>query len=226
MSESDPQSRSTEESRLLALLKDVQKVLADSLNSLEGKSIPTPESLYLSWAAAFVNKSADGYLLLRESGRVDSAKLLIRPALEATFAGKAITEKPGFLFRKAYTEWLEDKKLFANEAAAEAQANLALDNLEKAFKTKLPSHPIERKRVNVRETADAAGVSENYEAYKVYCQFTHGAMRVVFGNLDRQTDVIDTKTMIWCVLMILDQLKKQSPAQIPDLTEFKKRIVG
>jgi hypothetical protein len=225
MTNSEKTIHSAKEIELLELLKKVQKILTDALNSLSGKSPATPEIHYLSWTAVFVNRSADGYLHLWKSGRVDASKLLVRPALEATFSGIAAIKQPGFLFRKAYSEWLEDKKLFVNDAAGEVEANRALENLKRTFKEKLPDSPIECKKVNVRDTAEAAGFVNNYEAYKVYCQFTHGAMRIVFGNLNRQTDGVDTKTVIWCVLMILDQLKETTPAQMPDLMPFKEELI-
>ena len=226
MSDPGQQIYGIKEVSLLELLEKVQKILADGLNSLGGKSPATPEAHYLSWAAVFVNRAVDGYLHLRKSGRVHASKLLVRPALEAIFSGMAVIKKPGFLFQKAYSEWLEDKKLFVNDEGGEAEANLALDNLKRAFKKKFPNYSPKCKKVNVRDAAEAAGLTNNYEAYKVYCQFTHGAMRTVFGNLDRQTDNIDTKTVIWCALIMLDQLKEKTPAQVPDLTPFKKELIS
>jgi hypothetical protein len=213
------------EVQLLALLKDAQHLLAEALNSLGGKSPPTPESAYLGWAAVSVNRAAEGYLWLRESGRVGASKLLVRPALEATFSGVAAIKKPGFLFRKAYSEWKEDKRMFAHDAGLLAEADRQLDKLKLAAKRARPGCPAECKPVTVRDAAEMAGLSNAYEsAYRVYCNFTHGAMSAVQGQLDRATDTIDTDVVGWCVLMMLNQLKEHTPAQIPDLNPFKKRL--
>ena len=100
----------------MGLLTEVQQLLAHSLNSLGGKSPATGEAAYLGWAAVSVNRAAEGYLWLRESGRVAASKLLVRPALEATFSAIAVIKKHGFLLRKAYSEWEEDKKMFVKDA--------------------------------------------------------------------------------------------------------------
>jgi hypothetical protein len=212
----------TDEVRLLKLLKQVQKILADALNSLSGKLPPTPESNYLSQSSVLVNKAADGYLHLRKTGRVYASKLLVRPALEATFSGIAAIKKPGFLFRKAYTEWKKDKKLYLNDASA----NHVLEKLIRSAEKASPNSPIEHTEISVYETAEAAGLVKNYNAYRVYCQFTHGAIRVMLGKLDEQTNKIDTKIVAWCVLMMLDHLKEKTPAQIPDLAPFKKKLIS
>ncbi len=214
-----------EEVQLLGLLSEVQHVLADALNSLGGKSPPTAESAYLGWSAVSVNRAAEGYLWLRESGRVAASKLLVRPALEATFSGTAVIKKPGLLFRKAYSEWEEDKKMFAHDSAGKAAANLALDDLKRVFEQESPGYPAECKRVTVRDTADMAGLLATYDcAYRIYCQFTHGAMRAVLGHLDEATNTVDTKIVVWCVLMLLDQLREHTPAQLPDLAPFRTRL--
>src|SRR6266481_642488 len=110
-----PPIHGPKEVQLLGLLKDVQRLLADALKSLEGQSLSPGGPAYLVWAAVSVDKAAEGYLWLRESGRVAASKLLIRPALEATFSGIAATKTPGFLFRKAYSEWLLDRVFFEGD---------------------------------------------------------------------------------------------------------------
>jgi hypothetical protein len=188
-----------EELQLLELLSEVQRLLADALNSLGGKPPPTAESAYLGWAAVSVNRAAEGYLCLRESSRVAASKLLVRPALEATFSGTAVIKKNGFLFRKAYSEWEEDKKMFATDAAGEKEANEALEDLKRAFQQNSPSYPVECKHITVRDTGDIAGFLANYDsAYRIYRQFTHGALRAVLGHLDDTTDSIDTPIVTWC----------------------------
>lgn len=215
-----------QELKHLGLLREVQQILAHALNSLGGKSPPTAESAYLGWAAVSVNRAAEGYLWLRESGRVAASKLMVRPTLEATFAAIAVLKKHGFLFRKAYSEWEEDKKMFAKDAVGEQEAKRALEDLKRAFRQHKPDCPVVCKRVTVRDTADAAGFLDNYEsAYRTYCQFTHGALRAVLGELDDTTDTIDTPIVTWCALQVLDYLQLHTPAELPDLVAFRKRLL-
>ena len=71
-----------------------------------------------------------------------------------------------------------------------------------------------------------AGLLPVYEtAYRIYCEFTHSAMRAVQGQLNKATDPIDTTNVIWCVLTMLEQLKKHTPAKVPDLTQFQKKVL-
>jgi Family of unknown function (DUF5677) len=217
-----------EELRLLELLREVQGLLAAALNSLGHKDCPTPEAAYLGRIAArTINRASEGYLVLRESHRVDASKFLVRPAIEAVFSATAAMNKPGFLFRKAYTEWEEDKKMFVRDgdAAGEAEANRQLEDLKRAYREEQPHHPIECKYVSVRETADLAGLLWMYEpTYRVYCKFTHGAVRAVEGHLDEATNPVDTRFMVTCVLAVLELLKKHTPACVPDLAPFLERL--
>ena len=50
-------------------------------------------------------------------------------------------------------------------------------------------------------------------------------MRAVQGQLNKATDPIDTTNVIWCVLTMLEQLKTHTPANVPDLTQVKKKVV-
>jgi hypothetical protein len=213
------------EEQWLALLQDVQTALANSPRSLEGSSLPPGDPSYLAWASVFVDKAADGYLWLRESGRVPASKLLVRPALEATLSAMAVLKEPGFLFRKLYTELEEEKKMLRNNPAAIADADRVLHDMETAAKIARPGSPLERKKVDMAYTAKVAGQSVTYEStYRTYCKFTHGTMQAVQGHLDEATDSLDTDVVVWCVLMLLNQLRQHTSAGVPDLEPFKKRL--
>jgi len=214
----------SKEIRLLALLADVQRLLADALNSMGGKSAQA-EASYLLWASISVNRAAEGYLWLRKSGRVAASKLLVRPALEPTFWAIAVIKKPGFLFRKLYTELEEDRKMFPNNASVLAARKQTLEAMKRAAMKVRPNHPVECKTVRVRDAADAAGFSKVYDgAYRTYCKFTHGAIQAVQGHLDGATDETDTAVVVWCVLKTLDHLRGHTPAQVPGLEQFWKRL--
>jgi hypothetical protein len=64
------------EIEFLKLLKELQPNLVNALNSLAGKKPANLSSSYLGRIAVTVNRASDGYLLLRESGRMDASKLL------------------------------------------------------------------------------------------------------------------------------------------------------
>ena len=68
-----------------------------------------------------------------------------------------------FLFRKAYSEWEEDNKLFAKGAAGKKEANEYLEKLKLGFKKHSPGYPVVCKKLQVREIADMAGLLSAYE---------------------------------------------------------------
>jgi hypothetical protein len=133
-------------------------------------------------------------------------------------------KKKGFLFRNAFTEFNEMKKLYDKTPDNEARANAYLEQLKKRFQEEA-GYPIECKQVDARYIADVAGLLPVYDtAYRIYCEFTHSAMRALRGLLDQTTDPIDTTMVIWAAGMMLNQLKLFTPANVPDLTPFNERL--
>jgi Family of unknown function (DUF5677) len=186
------------EIEFLKLLKVLQPIFVKALNSLGGKKPPNAGSSYLGRIAKTVNRASDGYLLLREAGRMDASKLLIRPALEAVFCGTAALKDNEFPFRKAYSEWKEDKKLFAKDAEGKQEADEYLRHLQAGFQKHYPAYPIKLQENKIEGIAKMAELSAVYEsAYRVYCKYTHSAMRAVSGRLDQGTDLRDTPTIVW-----------------------------
>jgi hypothetical protein len=71
--------------------------------------------------------------------------------------------------------------------------------------------------------ADLSVAYDDY--YRIYCRFTHSAMAAVSGNLNQATDSKDTHIMVWCVLMMLNQLKQFTPADIPNLMPYNEKLL-
>jgi len=213
-----------QEVELLKLVKELQIILVAALDSLGNKVLPTLEACYLGWAATTVSLAADGYVRLREPGRIHASKLLVRPILEAVIAATAVMKKKGILFQKYFTEWDSATKLFRKDAVAEARAKKELEDLKGEFLKRDPSYPIKCERLPVSKMAEAANLAPLYTiAYSTYCEFNHGSMRAVRGNLNEATDPIDTSTVISCMLMVLEQLQKHTPATVPNLDPYVKR---
>lgn len=220
-------SHSPEEVQALKLLKELQEALSKAINSLN-ESVPPPsvDSQYLQTRAAFVNQAADGYLVLREAYRVASSKLLVRPALEAVFTAVAVMKKPGFLTRKAASEWKEEYKRFKKQDPVVWEtAKRELESFKMVFTQANPGYPTDWSCVDVRETAEAAEMLDVYNtSYRAYCKFTHGALGAVLGELNEITDFKDTEIVINCVMIMLELLKQYTPAQVPNLENSRKRM--
>jgi hypothetical protein len=213
-----------EEIELLKLLRELQSILTAALDSLANKQSSSAESRYIGDAAISVNHAADAYLLLRDRGRVDASKLFIRPMVDVVISATAVTKQRGFLFRKEYTEFLNMQQTYDKSPDNEARANKYLKQLKQRFQQE-PGYPIECKQITARDAAEVAGLLRAYRtAYRIYCEFTHSAVRAVRGYLDNATDPIDTSMVIWAVGVMLNHLRAHTAARIPDLTPFDKRI--
>jgi hypothetical protein len=214
----------SQEVEILKLLKELQCILTTALDSLANQKPPSAESRYVSDAAKSVNIAADAYTMLRESGRVHASKLMVRPMIDVVITASAVVKEKGFLFRKAFTEFDDMKKLYEKTPDNEAKAKTYLEQLKKRFQEE-PGYPIVCKRVAGRYTAQVAGLLPVYDtAYRIYCEFTHSAVRAVRGGLDQTTDPIDTTMVIWAVGIMLNQLKLFTPANVPNLTPFNERL--
>jgi hypothetical protein len=215
------QPHSSEEKQLLTLLGKLQSLLTDAVNSLDTKKL-TPETRYLSICAITVNQAAGGHFILRERQQIYASKFLIRPILEATISAGAVMKKHGFLYRKAYSEILEEKKNFPKDSQTDAHFELLLKELKDFFKKYDSSYPIEDKEVKLRYAAELAEMLPLYEvAYRTYCKFTHGGINAALGQLNKMTYDLDTQFVVRLVFMMLEQLQKHTHAQIPDLQPFR-----
>ena len=209
---------------LLRLLKELQEILANAVNSLGGQTPKTPEAHYMGFVAKSVNTAADGYLVLRQAFRVNASKLLVRPALEVILGGVAVEKERGLLVRKAYSEW-EDWGKMLKEPASIAQHKQRWDEFEKKVKREDPSCPIICEHLSVKKTAELAKMEKHYEiSYRIYCKYTHGALEAIAGTLDQITDDSDSQVMLWCVFQAIGLLARQTPATFPDMKPIFDRV--
>ena len=217
------------ESESLQLLDELQSILSDVLNDIEIKSIPKLEARYLVWAAISIKQAAHGYIILRKANSLEASKLLIRPIMESFIYTNAVMKNHGFLYRKYHSELLEEKKLPRHKTVTEADIKKEMDeatNKAKTyFKTFDANYPFTEKKVNVSDAAKLADLSELYDVgYRVYCKFTHGAMIATTGGLNEITEDVDTPLVASFLLLILDLLQRETPAKVPDLEPYKKRL--
>ena len=214
-----------QEVELLKILRELQPIITAALDSLGNEKRLTQESRYLGWAVKSVDYATDGYISLRDAGRIHGSKFLIRPILEAVISATAVVNEKGILFQKYYTELANTNKPFSKDATREARAKKEVEELKRIFQQEDPTYPIKCKKLHISEMAKAAKLPDVfYEVgYPTYCEFTHGSLRAVEGKLNDATDPIDTSIVISCVVAVLRLLQKHSPAIVPDLAPFEKR---
>jgi len=220
----------------LAFVSELQALLANALNSIAGK-FTEAEVSYLVWGASHVNKTVAGYAELRKQHMVHASKIMVRPVMEATAAVIAALKKPGFLFQKAHSEYQQDKNLiieFRNVLEKTGQPTVStqqqLSDAEKHWQQFeqnwvriRPGDPKNFGKLLFPEVLHAADLNPWYAQYRLYCQFTHGALRAASGDLDEMTDPADNLAIAWLTLMILDQLQKHAPVAVPDLKPLWER---
>ena len=218
------------EAPILALLSELQSELAQALDSLGGKLPKTITEPYFVEAAAYVNKAADGYLLLRKNERADASKLLVRPAIEALFRIQALRTKPKLLYQFAYTERLEDHKWFRPAAARLGKPYdrdpdpPGWDDFEKAFLKEFPTISLERKKISLRDVAEIAGLAEYYDThYRLYCQYAHAALRGMSGHSDDISDPEDSRVMVLCAFAAVAAIAAIG-AEAPKLEPLHRRV--
>lgn len=218
------------ETEPLILLGDLQNELAASLKSLAGKKPQRIGDRYHVTAGGYINRSAEGYLLLRTNGRIDASKLLIRPAIEAVFRIQALRTKPDLLYHIAWTERLEDNKWFRSVAQRqgveydESRNDQAWKRFEHAYRLEFPEAPLVPKKLTAFDAAEAAGLADYYGShYRMYSQYTHAALQATGGHLDVLSDTEDTRTMIFCAYCALAAIAVVG-ASAPNLETLRQRV--
>ena len=229
------------ENDTLALLKEIRPLLGNSIDSLGGKQLQF-ETYYLAWGAVQVNRAVGGYCELRAIHHITASKLLIRPIMETVFSMVAALHNPVFLLKKAHAEHKEDLKLVDEQEAlcrkmsssevsdlkrkelldaciVDRQAiKKAYAEFELEFAKAQPTLKLKREKLSAKDAADDAGLGAWYGKYRTYCQFTHGALRAMAGDLDPMTDESDNLAVIWLSLITLTHLKDFAPTSTMDLS--------
>ncbi len=198
------------ETRSLELLADTQAALSSALESITINEAD-PFQRFKGHSCRYINVQADGYILLRSSGKRDASKTMIRPAIEAMLKILAVQKRPSALFQIAFKEHNDKSKTvntIAKKRGVDTSAALKKQWNEtvEAYKTKYPDHDlieIEDKELSTKAAAVIAGLPEVYESqFRVYCNPTHGSYIAIM--MPRMTDLLDNLTMTDCVLHALE----------------------
>jgi hypothetical protein len=225
------------EQQSLALVSDIRKALCDAITSLEGKPHPAYSFNYIYFLAGYLNRAADGFVFLRQNGRIDASKLLVRPAIEAMFRVTAVSQKPELFYRIAYNEHQQDLKWF-RQATRHRGAKFDDSALSKhwsgfsaKYKTEFPKHNVSDKALSLEDAAISAGMSGYYDNfYRMYCRYQHVALRAIGQSLDELTDAEDNHVIAlstFAALEALISLGAPSPSNVDSLrARFKPRTSG
>jgi hypothetical protein len=220
-----------EEQRSLTLLCDIQQELASALNSLGRKQSRGALDNYYLHSAKHLNRATEGFIFLRESGRTDASKFLVRPAIEMMFRVEALQKKPELLYRIAYSESIVEDRKWIRPAASRAGAIFDEDAHSKRFaefKAKLSEQlsnvTLADKYISLVGIACVAGMAGYYDShYRTYCRYTHGALWAIGDFLSDLTDPEDNRVMGLCTWSAVNALAAIG-AEAPNLQSLLQRL--
>jgi len=226
---------SQNEKESFALLLDTRKALEEMLHGAE-KTQPDLryDRKYIYLLAGFVFRAVDGYVLLRQNGRVDASKLLIRPAMEAMFRGGSALNQPEIFFRIAYTELESDLMWLRRAKSHDDDQSVSLDlsprekswqRFEGDFKAQFPKLTPKKSPFGLEASANNASMSGYYDTYyRLYCRYQHVALAAIGQMLDQITDAEDNRAMALCTFSMADYLVHVGLPTPDGFDELKKRL--
>jgi hypothetical protein len=94
----------TPEQESLKLVSDLVDEITSAFTSLAGKTHNGTFDSYRFYSAKHLHRAADGFVFLRQAGRVDASKFLVRPAIEIALRLQAVQKQPDLLYRIAFSE--------------------------------------------------------------------------------------------------------------------------
>jgi hypothetical protein len=208
----DPHTAEAEQESV-ALISEIRNALCDAITSQEGKPHPAYSFSYLYYSAGYVNRAADGFVVLRENGRIDASKLLVRPAIEAMFRMTAVSQKPELFYRIAYNEHEENLKWLRRASrhnGAKFDDSVLIkrwSEFSAKYKTEFPKHNVPDTALSLEQAAISAGMSGYYDTfYRMYCRYQHMALQAIGRSLDELTDAEDNHVMALCTFAALEAL--------------------
>jgi hypothetical protein len=214
----------------MTLLSELEPAIAAALDSLGGKLTKSVADLYYLYAARHINITVDAFVLLRHDHRIDGARLLVRPTLETMLRLRAVRAKPHLLYRVLFAEALENDKWLGGVAKRHGVPYTRVFDRDewRAFKSRCASEFGDENLVDIPlsayDAAAAVGIEAYYDShYRAYCQYTHGALEAVSGNLDELTDPEDTRVMLISAMSALEALVDMG-ADCSNMESFRERF--
>jgi hypothetical protein len=193
-------------------LEPLQKILASALNSLGGKSRNGLDEAYKGYCAVLINRAAVGFLCLKKNELDYSARMLIRPALEAMFKLLAVKQEPAVLYRIARHEHEEDEKWARPFATCSKDVHdesfkRKWEDFKKEYQQAFPTHPLTDSSISLRSLAAKAKVDPYYDShYRLYCQFTHATLRASADDLEDFSKE-DERTVVATLIVAIESVQ-------------------
>lgn len=158
---------------------------------------------------------------------MDASKLLVRPAIEALIKVRAVHKQPDLLFRIAYSEFLEKKKMItpaAKRAGKDFSGKLESywTTFKKAYAKQFPQHKLLEIKIRVQDLAGMTDLQHFYDTtYRIYCRFVHAVFEAIAES--SHTDSYDDMAMATCAYGALTFLSLRG-GQAPNMDSLRSRL--
>jgi hypothetical protein len=208
---------SSAEEESLKLVDDFNNELRNALDSLGGTKPSGLLDVFRFWSSKHLQRAVDGFAFLRRSGHVDASKFRVRPAIEMFIRLVAAAKHPDLFYRIAYSEHRRDGQLLreadkqlrkgAQDEENWKKFNENWEQFDAAFTAEFPNVPKLNEKLDMAFAAEKAELERFYGShYRIYSQYTHGALHASCGSLDPATDLEDNRIMAICALAALETL--------------------
>jgi len=190
-------------------VEPLKEMLSIALDSLGGKQRNGLDEGYKVFCAVQINRSSAGFLCLKENGLNYPARMLIRPAMEAMFKILAVRQEPSLLYRIARSEHEQDEKWarpFApnGQDAHDDAFNQKWEKFKSDYQQAFPTHSLTDSSIDLRSLAVKAKVDPYYDShYRLYCQYTHAALRASTDDLEDFSDE-DERTIAATLIVAIE----------------------
>ena len=214
----------------MALLSDIEPVIADALNALGDRMTKRMEDMYYFYASKHIHDTLDAFIVLREGHRLDGARLLIRPALETMLKLRAVRAKPQLLHRALLADNKELDKWFSSVARRHDLPYTPIRERAEwlAFKQRFASqfgadNLKDDTPLSAYDAAKAIDIEAYYDThYRGFGHYTHGLLEAISGGLDELIDPEASRVMLQSAITALDALTFLGAA-CPNLQSLSER---
>jgi hypothetical protein len=179
--------------------------------------------------ASHINRAVEGFLFLRRSGRFDSARLLVRPAIEAMIRLLAVRKRPESLYqlmrrdRAEYRKWTRPVCIKFGDTDYDARDEQAWERFKKLYAEQLPQHEMVEHDLTLFDAANAAEIGGYYDShYRLYCNYTHASLHAIMGSLE-PFETEDSRAISLCAFSALEDLV-MIKAEAPQFDVLRERL--
>jgi hypothetical protein len=214
----------------MELLAESESAISKALNDLGNQKTKRIEDMYCFYVAKHIHDCVDAFIVLRSGHRLDGARLIVRPALEAMLKLRAVRQKPELLYRALVADSKELDKWFFSVARRYDVAYTPISERQQwaDFKARCVGQ-FGAESVNnetplkAYDAAEAIKIEHYYDShYRGFGHYTHGLLEAISRALDELIDPEASRVMLQSAMSALDALNHVG-ASIPNLESLDAR---